>query len=63
MRDYRDTSLHHRAVPLTLNFDSPALGCDLDYVRGSSRPVKVRVALNLSCGFGGRNSCLALGSM
>ncbi|MET0793005.1 MAG: beta-ketoacyl-[acyl-carrier-protein] synthase family protein, partial [Polyangiaceae bacterium] len=56
-------SIHHRTVPLTLNFDSPALGCDLDYVRGSSRPSAVKVALNLSCGFGGTNSCLALGSI
>ncbi len=56
-------SIHHRAVPLTLNFDSPAQGCELDYVRGASRSTGVRVALNLSCGFGGTNSCLALGAL
>jgi 3-oxoacyl-[acyl-carrier-protein] synthase II len=56
-------SIHHQAVPLTLNFDSPATGCELDYVRGASRSAPVDVALNLSCGFGGTNSCLVLGAI
>jgi 3-oxoacyl-[acyl-carrier-protein] synthase II len=56
-------ALHHQAVPLTLNFDAAAPGCDLDYVRGSSRSQSLQVALNLSCGFGGTNSCLVLGAM
>ncbi len=56
-------AIHHRAVPLTLNFDAAAPGCDLDYVRGSSRSQALKVALNLSCGFGGTNSCLVLGAM
>ena len=56
-------AIHHRAVPLTLNFDVAAPGCDLDYVRGASRSLDVKLALNLSCGFGGTNSCLVLGSM
>ena len=56
-------AIHHQAVPLTLNFDSAAPGCDLDYVRGSSRSQSLEVALNLSCGFGGTNSCLVLGAM
>jgi 3-oxoacyl-[acyl-carrier-protein] synthase II len=56
-------SIHHRAVPLTLNFDSPAAGCELDYVKGASRSAPVDVALNLSCGFGGTNSCLVLGAI
>ena len=51
------------AVPMTLNFDTPASGCGLDYVRGASRSKKVRVALNLNCGFGGANSCLVLGAI
>jgi 3-oxoacyl-[acyl-carrier-protein] synthase II len=55
--------IHHGVVPLTLNFDSPAPGCELDYVRGASRPKAVNVALNLSCGFGGTNSCLVLGAL
>jgi 3-oxoacyl-[acyl-carrier-protein] synthase II len=55
-------ALHHRTVPLTLNFEQPAPGCELDYVKGASRSAKVDVALNLSCGFGGANSCLVLGA-
>ena len=56
-------AIFHQTAPLTLNFDSPAAGCDLDYVRGASRSTPVRVALNLSCGFGGTNSCLVLGAI
>jgi 3-oxoacyl-[acyl-carrier-protein] synthase II len=49
-------------VPTTLNFERGAPGCDLDYVAGGSREARgVRVALNLSCGFGGVNSCLVIG--
>ncbi|MEA3188851.1 MAG: 3-oxoacyl-[acyl-carrier-protein] synthase [Chthoniobacter sp.] len=47
-------------IPLTLNFNEPDPECDLDYVRGQSRPYPIRVALNLSSGFGGKNSCLVL---
>lgn len=53
-------ALHHQAIPLTLNHDEPGEGCDLDYVRGRSRPYPIRVAMNLSSGFGGKNSCLIL---
>lgn len=56
-------SIHHRAVPLTLNFDVAAPGCNLDYVRGASRSLDVKLALNLNCGFGGTNSCLVLGAI
>jgi len=56
-------SIQHRAVPLTLNFEIAAPGCDLDYVRGSSRSLDLKLALNLNCGFGGTNSCLVLGAM
>jgi 3-oxoacyl-[acyl-carrier-protein] synthase II len=55
-------ALHHQTVPLTLNFEKPAPGCELDYVKGASRSTKLGVALNLSCGFGGANSCLVLGA-
>lgn len=53
-------ALHHQEIPLTLNHDQPGEGCDLDYVRGRSRPYPIRVALNLSSGFGGKNCCLVL---
>ncbi len=53
-------SIYHQLIPLTLNHNDPGDGCDLDYVRGQSRPYPVRIALNLSSGFGGKNSCLVL---
>lgn len=56
-------AIFHQTVPLTLNFDSPADGCELDYVRGASRRSKIELAMNLSCGFGGTNSCLLLGAL
>ena len=53
-------ALHHQEIPLTLNHQEAGPECDLDYVRGQSRPYPIRVALNLSSGFGGKNSCLAV---
>jgi 3-oxoacyl-[acyl-carrier-protein] synthase II len=54
-------ALKEGVVPTTLNFERGAPGCDLDYVAGGSRDAKgLRVALNLSCGFGGVNSCLVI---
>lgn len=53
-------ALHRQEIPLTLNHQTPGPGCDLDYVVGKSRPYPIRVALNLSSGFGGKNSCLIL---
>ena len=56
-------SLHHQVIPPTINLDSPDEDCGLDYVAGEARPYPVDVALNLSAGFGGKNSCLALGRL
>ena len=56
-------ALRYQTLPLTLNFDLPADGCDLDYVRGAWRSTPLKVAMNLNCGFGGANSCLVLGSL
>ena len=53
-------ALHHQEIPLTLNHTEPGEGCDLDYVPRQSRPYPIRVALNLSSGFGGKNSCLVM---
>jgi 3-oxoacyl-[acyl-carrier-protein] synthase II len=54
-------TLHHQETPPTLNFKVAAEGCDLDYVRGAARRTAVRVAVNMSSGFGGKNSCIVLG--
>ncbi len=53
-------ALREQLIPATLNHRVPDPECDLDYVPRVARPYPIRVALNLSCGFGGKNSCLAL---
>ena len=54
-------TLYHQVIPPTINLDRPDDACGLDYVPGTARDYPVDVALNLSAGFGGKNSCLALG--
>ncbi len=51
-------SLHHQAVPPTINLDCPDEGCDLDYVPHTSRRMPIRHALSNSFGFGGTNAAL-----
>lgn len=53
-------AIHHGEIPMTANLTDPDPGCDLDYVAGKPRPYPLGVVLNLSSGFGGKNSCLAL---
>jgi 3-oxoacyl-[acyl-carrier-protein] synthase II len=53
-------SLNRQEIPLTVNLQTPEPGLDLDYVKDGSRPYPVRVAMNLSSGFGGKNACLIL---
>lgn len=54
-------ALEHQVIPPTINLDKPDVDCDLDYVSGEARPYPIDVALNLSAGFGGKNSCLVMG--
>jgi len=54
-------ALHHQILPLTLNFEKGAEGCDLDYIPQESRQSKVQIALNINSGFGGKNACVVLG--
>jgi len=53
-------AVHHQIIPPTANLRVPDPECSLDYVPLQSRPYPIRVALNLSSGFGGKNACLAL---
>jgi len=50
-------------IPPTLNYNEPDPECDLDHVPNSSRPGRVAVALSISAGIGGNNSCVALGEV
>jgi 3-oxoacyl-[acyl-carrier-protein] synthase II len=51
-------AVHHQEVPPTINLDNPDPECDLDYVPGASRRVRIRHALSNSFGFGGTNAAL-----
>ncbi len=51
-------ALQHNRVPPTINIDNPDEGCDLDYIRGSARDVKLDHVLCNSFGFGGTNGSL-----
>jgi 3-oxoacyl-[acyl-carrier-protein] synthase II len=53
-------AVHHQTIPPTANLRVPDPECDLDYVPRAARPYPIRVALNISSGFGGKNACLAL---
>lgn len=44
-------------IPPTLNYREPDPECDLDHVPNTSRPGRVRLALSISAGIGGNNSC------
>jgi 3-oxoacyl-[acyl-carrier-protein] synthase II len=46
----------------TRNHESPGEGCDLDYIPGASRSVRIRNAISNSLGFGGHNVCLLFGA-
>jgi 3-oxoacyl-[acyl-carrier-protein] synthase II len=53
-------ALQNHEIPPTPNLEDPEKGCDLDYVPKKSRPYPIQAAMNLSSGFGGKNSCLIL---
>ena len=45
-------------APVNANLVQTDPDCDLNIVRGQSRPMRIRVAMSNSLGFGGSNSCL-----
>lgn len=53
-------SLHHQVVPPTANLENPDEECDLDYVPGSARDMKIRAAMSNSFGFGGTNAVIIM---
>lgn len=54
-------ALIHQVAPPTINLENQDPGCDLDYVANAARPLKQKVVLSNSFGFGGHNACLVLG--
>ncbi len=55
-------SIHQGVVHPTRNYTTPDPACDLDYIPGSARELKVRNALSNSLGFGGHNVSLCVGT-
>jgi 3-oxoacyl-[acyl-carrier-protein] synthase II len=55
-------SIKDGLVHPTRNHEVPGEGCDLDYVPGAARPVRIRNAISNSLGFGGHNVCLLFGA-
>ena len=53
-------SLHHQVAPPTANLENPDPECDLDYIPGSARQMKIRAALSNSFGFGGTNAVIIM---
>ena len=54
-------AIQHQVAPPTINLDNPDPACDLDYVPGEARSLKIDRVLKNSFGFGGHNACLVLG--
>ena len=53
-------AIHRNVIPPTANLVNPDPACDLDYVPGQAREMRVNAALSTSFGFGGTNAVLAI---
>ena len=51
-------ALQDGVVPPTTNYENPDPKCDLDYVPGAARELRLETVLSNSFGFGGQNSSL-----
>ncbi len=51
-------AIRDQIAPPTINLDNPDPACDLDYVPGSAREMKIDTAMSNSFGFGGTNGTL-----
>jgi 3-oxoacyl-[acyl-carrier-protein] synthase II len=51
-------ALKHAVIPGTMNYETPDPDCDLDYTPNHSRELPIKLALNISLGFGGHNAAV-----
>ena len=51
-------AIRDQVAPPTINLDTPAEGCNLDYVPHEARAMTIDAALSNSFGFGGTNGSL-----
>ena len=56
-------SIHHKAIPPTINLADPDPQCDLDFVPNQARDAEIDVALSNSFGFGGTNGTLVFNAI
>ena len=54
-------SVRRGRVHPTINQEVPDPDCDLDYIPNTAREMAVPIAISNSLGFGGHNTCLAVG--
>jgi 3-oxoacyl-[acyl-carrier-protein] synthase II len=60
---YTALAVHHQVAPPTINLVKPDPRCDLDYVPGAAREMKITVAISNSFGFGGTNGTIVLSKL
>ena len=60
---YSTLAVKYQIAPPTINLDDPDPECDLDYVPGTAREMKIDVAMSNSFGFGGTNGTLIMKRM
>ncbi|GMR20548.1 MAG: beta-ketoacyl-ACP synthase II [Gammaproteobacteria bacterium] len=57
---YTALAIHHQVTPPTINIFNQDPACDLDFVPGTARDMKIDVAMSNSFGFGGTNGTLVM---
>ena len=60
---YATLAIKHQIAPPTINLQNPDPECDLDYVPGVARDMKIDVVMSNSFGFGGTNGTLIMKRM
>jgi 3-oxoacyl-[acyl-carrier-protein] synthase II len=60
---YTTLAIKYQVAPPTINLEDPDPECDLDYVPGAARDMKIDVAMSNSFGFGGTNGTLVMKRM